>query len=67
MTMGLYDKCQYDIGEHRGSVVECLTRDCGAAGLSLTVSLVLEQEIFLELVQPRKTFPNIAEKLLAGT
>ena len=28
-------------GEHSGSVVECLTRDRGAAGLSLTIVTVL--------------------------
>ena len=40
--------------EHSGSVVECLTRDRGAAGLSLV------------LVQPRKTRPYITERLLMG-
>ena len=35
--------------EHIGSVIECLTRDRGAAGLSLTASLccVLQQDTFI--------------------
>ena len=58
--------------EHRGSVVKCLTRDRGAAGLSLTGVLVLcpsARHIYpcLVLVQHRKTRPNITEKLLTGT
>ena len=58
--------------EHSGSVVECLTRDRGAAGLSLTgVTVVwpLARHIYpcLVLVQPRKTRPDITERLLTGT
>ena len=58
--------------EHSGSVVECLTRDRGAAGSSLTgvtVLCPLAGHIYpcLVLVQPRKTRPNISEKLFTGT
>ena len=57
---------------HSGSVVECLTRDLGAAGSSLTSVTVLcpwARHIYpcLVLVQPRKTRPDITEKLLTGT
>ena len=52
-----------------GSVVECLTRDPRVVGSSLTkahwhciVSLIL----CLVLVQPRKTGPDMTEKLLTG-
>ena len=51
-------------------MVECLTRDRQAAGLSLTgVTVVgLEQDIYpsLVLVQPRKTRPCLTERLLMG-
>ena len=54
-----------------GSVVECLTRDQRAAGLSLTgvtVLCPLARHIYprLVLVQPRKTHPYISERLLMG-
>ena len=53
-----------------GSVVECLTLDREVAGSSLTggTACVLEQGFILclVLVQPRKTHPNITEKLLTG-
>ena len=53
-------------GEHSGSVVECLTRDQGAAGSSLTGVAVLCPSArhinpCLVLVQPRKTCPDIPE------
>ena len=53
--------------ERGGSVVECLTRDRGVAGSSLTGGCcVLEQDtlssvLSLVLVQPRKTDPNMTE------
>ena len=57
--------------EHSGSVVECLTRDRGVAGLSLTggtgiVSLSKTHSplITIVLVQPRKNRPDLTEKLL---
>ena len=34
-------------GERNGSVVECLTRDRGATGSSLTGVVVLEQDTFI--------------------
>ena len=54
-----------------GSVVECLTRDQGAAGSSLTGVIVFESlskniNPSLVLVQPRKTCPFITERLLMG-
>ena len=54
-----------------GSVVECLTRDRGAAGLSLTSvtalwSLSKTHFSTLVLVQPRKTHPCLTERLLMG-
>ena len=54
-------------GEHSGSVVESLTRDPGAAGLSpigVTVLCPWARHIYPSLVlyQPRKTRPNITEK-----
>ena len=48
--------------EHSGLVVVCLTRDRGAAGLSLTCVTVLCP--CLVLVQPRKTCPNITERFV---
>ena len=36
LHMQLVNKAQASLWEHSGSVVECLTRDRGAAGLSLT-------------------------------
>ena len=50
-----------------GSVVECLTRDQGVAGSSLTVVLA-RQHIYpsLVLAQPRKTRPCLTERLLTG-
>ena len=58
--------------EHSGSVVECLTRDRKAAGLTLTGVTVLwtwARHIYpcLVLVQPRTAPPDITEKLLTGT
>ena len=59
-------------GERSGSVVECLTRDRGAKGSSLTgvtvclVSLSKKINPSLVLVQPRKTRPFISERLLMG-
>ena len=56
--------------ERSGSVVECLTRDQGAAGSSLTgaTALSLSKNInpSLVLVQPRKTRPFMTERLLMG-
>ena len=49
------------------SVVECLTRDRGAASSSLNVvSLSKKINPSLVLVQPRKTRPFITERLLMG-
>ena len=58
-------------GEHSGSVVECLTRDRGAVGLSLTGVTALYPwarhiNPSLVLVQPRKTHPYRTERLLMG-
>ena len=51
-------------------MVECLTRDRGAAGSSLRrhciVSLSKNIDPSLVLVQPRKTCPFITERLLMG-
>ena len=48
-------------------VVECLTRDRGAAGSSLTgVTALLSFYPSLVLVQPRKTRPCLTERLLMG-
>ena len=57
--------------EHSGSVVECLTRDREAVGLSITGLTALcpsarQINPSLELVQPRKTCPYITERLLMG-
>ena len=54
-----------------GSVVECLTRDRGTAGSSLTGITVLwslTRHIYpsLVLVQPRKTPPCLTERLSMG-
>ena len=59
------------VRECSGSVVECLTRDRGATGLSLssvTVLWSLSKQIYpsLVLVQPRKTRPCLTERLLMG-
>ena len=58
--------------EHSSSVVEYLTQDQGATGLSLTgitVLCPLARHIYpsLVLVQPRWTHPDITETLLIGT
>ena len=47
-------------------MVECMTQDRGVAGSSLTgvTVLVLEQDTLT--VAPRKTHPDITEKLLTG-
>ena len=47
------------------SVVECLTRDRGAAGSSLTCVTAL-WSLSLELVQPWKTRPCLTDILLTG-
>ena len=52
--------------EPSGSVVECLTRDRGAAGSSLTGVTALCPWASLVLVQPRKTRPFKTERLLMG-
>ena len=57
--------------ERSGSVVECLTRDHGAEGSSLTGVTVLcpsARHIYpsLVLVQPRKTRSCLTERLLMG-
>ena len=57
------------IWEHSGSVVECLTRDRGAVGSSLTgVTALCPWPIHINpslvLVQPRKTRPYINKRLL---
>ena len=62
----------YDILERNGSVVECLIRDRRATGLSLTgitglCPLARLINPSLVLVQPRKTRPNVTERLLTGT
>ena len=55
---------EHDCREPSGSVVDCLTRDRGTAGSNLTNVNALCP--CLELVQPRKTSPDITEKLLGG-
>ena len=57
--------------ERSGSVVECLSRDHGAAGSSLTGVTALcpsarHIDPSLVLVQLRKTRPFLSEKLLMG-
>ena len=57
------------VWERSGSVVECLTRDRGAAGSSLTRVTglwALSKNIYpsLVLVVPRKTRPCLTERLL---
>ena len=57
--------------EHSGSVVECLTRDRGVVGSSLTVDTTLCPWakcfiLCLVLVQSRKTWPDMSEKVLTG-
>ena len=60
------------VWEHSGSVVECFTRDRGAAGSSLTGVTALwslsktHTYPSLVLVQPRNTRPYITERLLMG-
>ena len=59
------------IRERSGSVVECLTRDRGAGGWSLTGVTGCgpsARHIYpsLVLVQPRKTRPCLTESLLMG-
>ena len=60
-----------NIWEHSGSVVECLTRDQGAVGLSLNCISALRPwarhiNPSLVLVQPRITCSYITERLLMG-
>ena len=62
---------QETIEKHSGSVVDCLTRGLGAVGSSLTTGTVLcplarHFILCLFLVQPRKTCPDMTEKLLTG-
>ena len=62
---------QLEFWERSGSVVECLTVDRRATGSSLngvTVLCPLSKHInpSLVLVQPRKTCPDITEKLVTG-
>ena len=57
--------------ELSGSVVECLTRDRGATGSSLTGVIALcpctrHINPSLVLLKPRKTRPYITERLLMG-
>ena len=57
--------------EHSGSLVECLTRDRGAAGLSSPASLpcVLAQDtliLALYWFNPGRYRPYITERLLMG-
>ena len=59
------------IWERSGSVVECLTRDRGAAGSSLNGVTALcpwakHINPSLVLIQPRKNRPYITERLLMG-
>ena len=61
----------WSIRERSGSVVECLTRNRGAASSSLTSVTALcpwARHIYpsLVLVQPRRTRPYITERLLMG-
>ena len=63
--------CCMGTWERSGSVVECLTRDRGAAGSSLfSVTALCHQARHINpslvLVQPRKTCPFITERLLMG-
>ena len=58
--------------KHSGSEVECLTRDGGAAGSSITGVTMLCPEArhiypCFVLFQHRKTRSDIAESLLTGT
>ena len=62
---------QFIIGESSDSVVECLTRDRGVGGSSLTGvtalwSLRMNINPSLVLIQPKKTRPYITERLLMG-
>ena len=64
-------KSSWSQWERSGLVVECFTRDRGAAGSSLTGvtalwSLSKNINPSLVLVQPRKTRPSIIERLLMG-
>ena len=66
-------KCKYTLQprERSGSVVECLTQDRRAAGSSLTsvtawCPLARHINSSLVLVQPRKTHPDVTERLLTG-
>ena len=52
--------------ERSGSMVECLARDRGAGGSSLTGVTVLWSLSKTYLVQPRKTRPCLTERLLMG-
>ena len=68
---GLEDPAPTLHRELNGSVVECLTRDRGAAGWSLTsvtalCPLARHINPSLLLVQPKKTHSYITERLLMG-
>ena len=63
---------QISCRERSGTVVECLSRDQGVAGLSITSVTALcplAKHIYpcLVLVQTRKICPGITEKLLTET
>ena len=63
--------CTCLVRERSGSVLECLTRERGAAGLSLTGitalwSLSKTHYPSLVLVQPRRVRPCLNERLLMG-
>ena len=71
-TLIQFSRSQRDLRKRSGSVVECLTRDRRATGSNLTGVTALcpgARHIYpcLVLVQPRKTSPNITERLLTGT
>ena len=73
MTMLYPNLCYSEVNnkgtaqECSGSVLECLTRDPGAAGLSLTgITALCPSARHIVLVQPRKTCPFITERLLMG-
>ena len=70
-TMAIPVTGHNSMGERSGSVVECLTRDRGAAGFEphrrhCVVSLSKNINPSLVLVQPMKTRPFITERLLMG-
>ena len=72
ITIALLEGSQHAIKERSGSVVERLTQDCAAAGMSLTNVCTLcpwarhinPSLLRLALDQLRKTRPYITERLL---